>query len=69
MAGIVVDGIVRQQEIVIKTIGERLKSTAGVAGATESGEGEIVLVIDTGSLIERFGGKARESRIGLTVNS
>jgi len=69
MAGIVVDGIVRQQEIVIKTIGERLKSTAGVAGATEIGEGGIVLVIDAGSLIERFGGKARESRIGLTVNS
>ncbi len=62
LAGVVVDGIVRQQEIVIKAIGERLKSTPGVAGATEIGEGEIVLVIDVGSLIEHFGGRAREMR-------
>ncbi len=66
LAGIVVDAIVHQQEIVIKSIGERLKSTAGIAGATEIGEGELVLVIDVASLIERYGGKARESRIGLT---
>jgi two-component system, chemotaxis family, sensor kinase CheA len=60
--GILVDQLVRQQEIVIKSIGERLKSTPGIAGATEIGESEIVLVIDAGSLIEHFGGRARESR-------
>jgi two-component system chemotaxis sensor kinase CheA len=64
-AGIVVDGIVRQHEIVIKSIGERLKGTPGIAGATELGRGEIVLVVDVASLIEAFGGKAREARIGL----
>jgi len=62
-AGIVVDGIVRQQEIVIKSIGARLARTPGIAGATEIGEGEIVLVIDVGSLMETFGGKARETRV------
>jgi two-component system chemotaxis sensor kinase CheA len=60
--GILVDALVRQQEIVIKSIGERLKSTPGVAGATEIGESEIVLVIDVGSLIDHFGGRAREAR-------
>jgi two-component system, chemotaxis family, sensor kinase CheA len=60
--GILVDALVRQQEIVIKSIGERLKSTPGVAGATEIGESEIVLVIDIGSLIDHFGGRAREAR-------
>ncbi len=60
--GVLVDGLVRQQEIVIKSIGERLKSVAGVAGATEIGESEIILVIDVGSLIETFGGRARETR-------
>ncbi|HEV8432237.1 MAG TPA: chemotaxis protein CheA [Thermoanaerobaculia bacterium] len=60
--GILVDALVRQQEIVIKSIGERLKSTPGVAGATEVGESEIVLVIDVGSLIDHFGGRAREAR-------
>lgn len=63
LAGIVVDAIVRQQEIVIKSIGARLASTPGIAGATEIGEGEIVLVIDAGSLIEHFGGNARERRL------
>ena len=60
--GILVDQLVRQQEIVIKSIGERLKTTPGIAGATEIGESEIILVIDAGSLIDHFGGRARESR-------
>lgn len=62
MAGILVDALVRQQEVVIKSIGERLKSVPGIAGATEVGEGQIVLVVDVGSLIDRFGGRAREMR-------
>ena len=65
--GILVDAIVRQQEIVIKSIGDRLKSVPGVAGATEIGEGEIILVVDTASLIERFGGKARQARAAVNV--
>lgn len=66
IAGILVDALVRQQEVVIKSIGERLKTTPGIAGATEVGEGEIVLVVDVGSLIDRFGGRAREIRSALT---
>src|SRR5437773_811497 len=62
VAGILVDALVRQQEVVIKSIGERLKTIPGIAGATEVGEGEIELVIDVGSLIEAFGGRAREAR-------
>jgi two-component system chemotaxis sensor kinase CheA len=53
---------VRQQEIVIKSVGERIRSVPGVAGATEIGDSEIVLVLDAASLIERFGGAAREAR-------
>jgi two-component system chemotaxis sensor kinase CheA len=60
--GLLVDALVRQQEIVIKSIGDRLKETPGIAGATEIGEGEIVLVVDAGTLIEAFGGRARDSR-------
>jgi two-component system chemotaxis sensor kinase CheA len=62
VAGILVEALVRQQEVVIKSIGERLKSIPGIAGATEVGEGEIVLVIDVGTLIDSFGGAAREMR-------
>jgi two-component system, chemotaxis family, sensor kinase CheA len=62
LVGIVVDGLVRQQEIVIKSIGERLKSVPGIAGATEIGENEIVLVVDVGSLVDSFGSTARRGR-------
>ncbi len=65
-AGLLVDALVRQQEIVIKSIGERLKSVPGIAGATEIGESEIVLVVDVGTLIDRFGGRARDTRAALT---
>jgi two-component system, chemotaxis family, sensor kinase CheA len=67
MVGILVDSLVRQQEIVIKSIGERLKSIPGIAGATEIGENEIVLVIDAGSLIDYFGGTARATRRGKEI--
>jgi two-component system chemotaxis sensor kinase CheA len=60
--GILVNALVRQQEVVIKSIGERLKTIPGIAGATEIGESEIVLVVDVGSLIDHFGGRARDSR-------
>jgi two-component system chemotaxis sensor kinase CheA len=60
--GILVDALVRQQEVVIKSIGERLKTIPGIAGATEVGEGEIVLVVDIGSLTDHFGGNARTKR-------
>jgi two-component system chemotaxis sensor kinase CheA len=60
--GLLVDALVRQQEVVIKSIGERLKTIPGIAGATDIGESDIVLVIDVGTLIDHFGGRARESR-------
>lgn len=60
--GLLVDSLVRQQEVVIKSIGERLKTIPGIAGATEIGESEIVLVVDVGSLIDHFGGRARDVR-------
>ncbi|MDX1584648.1 MAG: chemotaxis protein CheA, partial [Thermoanaerobaculia bacterium] len=62
IAGLLVDAIVRQQEIVIKSVGERLKKIPGIAGATEIGENEAIMVVDTGSLIEHFGSRARSNR-------
>jgi two-component system chemotaxis sensor kinase CheA len=50
--GLVVDSIEGQQEIVIKTIGETLKTIPGVAGATELGNRRVILVLDVGTLIE-----------------
>ncbi|HUP59803.1 MAG TPA: chemotaxis protein CheA [Thermoanaerobaculia bacterium] len=66
--GILVDALVRQQEVVIKSIGERLKTIPGIAGATEIGESDIILVVDVGSLIDHFGGRARDVRAGALVH-
>jgi len=66
--GLLVDALVRQQEVVIKSIGERLKTIPGIAGATEIGESEIVLVVDVGTLIDQFGGRARDVRAAVAVS-
>lgn len=60
--GIMVDRIIRQQEVVIKSIGRRLEGVPGVAGATEIGEDDAVIVVDTSSLVASFGASAREKR-------
>jgi len=51
-AGLVVDELTGQQEIVIKSMGEKLKNIPGIAGATEIGESKPVLVIDAESMVE-----------------
>ncbi len=48
--GIVVDELLGQQEIVIKSLGKYLKGINFVAGATILGNGSVALIIDTNSL-------------------
>lgn len=50
--GIVVDGLLGRQDIVIKSLGKLLPSVEGIAGATELGDQQTVLVIDIGALID-----------------
>lgn len=50
--GFVVDSLLGQQEIVIKSIGKALSSIRGIAGATELGSRKTILVLDVGVLIE-----------------
>jgi two-component system chemotaxis sensor kinase CheA len=50
--GLVVDVIEGQQEIVIKSLGEILRDTPGIAGATELGNRKTILVLDVAALIE-----------------
>ena len=49
-AGIVVDELLGEQETVVHPLGQRMGSIPGVAGATEVGENQVILVIDTASL-------------------
>ncbi len=48
--GLVVDRLLGQEEVVIKSLGRRLESLPGFAGATITGDGDIALIIDVASL-------------------
>lgn len=50
-AGFIVDQLIGQQEIVIKTLGKFLSGIKHIAGATILGDGQVALIIDTNSLI------------------
>ena len=48
---IAVDNLYGEEEIVIKPLGEMLKDVEGIAGATITGDGKVVLILDIKSLI------------------
>lgn len=50
-AGIVVDSLIGQQEIVIKTLGKYLSNIKLIAGATILGDGEVALILDINTLV------------------
>ena len=50
--GLIVDRLVGQEEIVIKSLGEYLKGIQGVAGATIRGDGGVTLIVDVVALME-----------------
>jgi len=50
--GLLVEELAGQQEIIIKSMGEKLKNVPGIAGAAEIGERKPILVIDAESMIE-----------------
>ncbi len=49
--GIVVDGLVGQEEIVIKSMGDYLKGIEGIAGATIRGDGGVTLITDVAAMM------------------
>ena len=51
LAGLVVDELMGQQEIVIKSLGKYIKKSKLISGATILGDGEIALIIDANALI------------------
>ncbi|EXJ16889.1 chemotaxis protein CheA [Imhoffiella purpurea] len=53
--GLVVDGLVGQEEVVIKPLGLGLQGVPGLAGATITGDGGIALIIDVPELLALMG--------------
>lgn len=50
-AGLVVEHLIGQEEVVIKPLGALLRGTPGLAGATITGDGRIALILDVPGLI------------------
>ena len=50
-AGLVVDELIGQQEIVIKTLGKYLNNNKLLSGATILGDGEVALILDVNTLL------------------
>ncbi len=51
MAGLVIDELLGQQEIVIKSLGKYIKHCKFISGATILGDGEVALILDANALI------------------
>lgn len=52
--GLVVDGLVGQEEVVIKPLGALLQGLRGMAGATITGDGSIALILDVPGLVQKY---------------
>lgn len=51
LAGLVVDELIGQQEIVIKSLGKYISKCKIISGATVLGDGEVALILDANTLI------------------
>ena len=51
-SGIIVDNLIGQQEIVIKTLGKLLAGLKVISGATVLGNGQVALILDVGTLMQ-----------------
>lgn len=50
--GLVIDRLIGQEEIVIKSLGYYLKGVDGIAGATIRGDGRVTLIVDVAALMQ-----------------
>ena len=50
---LVVDSVLRQQDILVKPVSDTLKGVKGISGATILGDGQVVLVLDVGQFINK----------------
>ncbi len=51
LAGLVVDNLIGQQEIVIKSIGKYINDNKMIGGATILGDGEVALILDANAIV------------------
>ncbi len=52
LLGLIVDRLPYQEEVVIKSMGSLLSGIRGMAGATITGDGKVVLILDVGEILQ-----------------
>ncbi len=65
--GLIVDSLVGQEEIVIKSMGDYLQGIDGIAGATIRGDGRVTLIVDVAAMMQMA--KSVKSTIGESDSS
>ncbi|GAA7199428.1 chemotaxis histidine kinase/response regulator CheAY2 [Helicobacter pylori] len=61
--GVIVDYLIGQEEVVIKSLGYYLKNTRSIAGATVRGDGKITLIVDVGAMMDM----AKSIKVNITT--
>ncbi|RVZ01230.1 chemotaxis histidine kinase/response regulator CheAY2 [Helicobacter pylori] len=61
--GVIVNYLIGQEEVVIKSLGYYLKNTRGIAGATVRGDGKITLIVDVGAMMDM----AKSIKVNITT--
>ncbi|PUD08532.1 hybrid sensor histidine kinase/response regulator [Helicobacter pylori] len=61
--GVIVDYLIGQEEVVIKSLGYYLKNTRGIAGATVRGDGKITLIVDVRAMMDM----AKSIKVNITT--
>ncbi|CUU73063.1 chemotaxis histidine kinase [Campylobacter hyointestinalis] len=62
--GIIVDHLIGQEEIVIKSLGNYLQNIRGIAGGTIRGDGKVTLIVDVGMIMDM----AKEIKIDIRAS-
>lgn len=62
--GVIVDNLIGQEEVVIKSLGNYLQNIKGIAGATIRGDGKITLIMDVGTIMEM----AKDIRVDIKMD-
>lgn len=55
--GVIVDELLGQQQVVIKSLEQNYKQVEGVSGATILGDGTVALILDVQSIVDLFSQK------------
>jgi two-component system, chemotaxis family, sensor kinase CheA len=60
--GVIVDSLLGQKEVVIKSLGSYLGKVPGVAGSTILGDGKVVMIVDVSEFLRLCASTARQPR-------